>query len=97
MKMIIFYNLEKNAVKEIENFIKSRESNASFFSSGSLAEVNKVIEKDKLFKKLYGHKIYPTTKKALDMHIRRLKKKIAPEIAEKIQTIEGIGYKYYNP
>lgn len=43
---VVFYNLKEDTVKEIENFIKSRDSDASFFSSGSLTEIKKVIEKE---------------------------------------------------
>jgi len=55
-----------------------------------LQNPERVFTRDNLLNKIWGYDYYGDTR-TVDVHIRRIRKKISPEI---IKTIRGVGYKF---
>lgn len=55
-----------------------------------IANPGRVFSRDTLLNKIWGYDYYGDTR-TVDVHIRRLRKKISPEI---IETVRGVGYKF---
>ena len=55
-----------------------------------LINENNILSRDKLLKKIWGYQ-YSGQSRTVDVHIRRLRKKIGKEY---IKTVRGIGYKF---
>lgn len=51
---------------------------------------NKVVSRDKIFQKIWGKDVI-VLDRTIDVHIRRLRKKIGEEY---IKTVKGVGYKF---
>ncbi|MFN2363949.1 MAG: response regulator [Halarsenatibacteraceae bacterium] len=55
-----------------------------------LQNPDRVFTRDNLLDKIWGYDYYGDTR-TVDVHIRRIRKKISPEI---IKTVRGVGYKF---
>lgn len=55
-----------------------------------LQNPDRVFTRDNLLNKIWGYDYYGDTR-TVDVHIRRIRKKISPEI---IKTVRGVGYKF---
>ncbi len=55
-----------------------------------LQNPERVFTRDNLLNKIWGYDYYGDTR-TVDVHIRRIRKKISPEI---IKTVRGVGYKF---
>lgn len=51
---------------------------------------NKVVNRDKIFQQIWGKEVI-VLDRTIDVHIRRLRKKIGEEF---IKTVKGVGYKF---
>jgi|GEM_PF-594325 len=54
----------------------------------------KVIDKDTLAKKVWGVSAHDLHERTLDVHIRRIRKKLGPQGVDCLKTIPAIGYKW---
>lgn len=55
------------------------------------SNLNKVVTRDRIFESIWGKDVI-VVDRTIDVHIRRLRKKIGQEY---IQTVKGVGYKFY--
>jgi len=58
-----------------------------------LRKAERVLSASYLLESVWGYESDITTK-TLDVHISRLRKKLGPEAGKKIETVEGVGYKF---
>jgi len=58
-----------------------------------LRKEGRVLTPSYLLESVWGYES-DTTTKTLDVHISRLRKKLGPEAGKKIETVEGVGYKF---
>ena len=56
----------------------------------------KVFTREQLLEKVWGYEYYGDTR-TVDVHVRHLRMKLStvPEIAEAIETVRGVGYKFH--
>ncbi len=53
----------------------------------------RVLSRDTLLQTVWGYDYFGETR-TVDVHIRRLRKKLGAEAAERIETVVGVGYRY---
>jgi two-component system alkaline phosphatase synthesis response regulator PhoP len=56
----------------------------------------RVLTRDQLLERVWGHGYYGETR-TVDVHIRRLRKKLGKAAQERIETIVGVGYRFRAP
>ncbi len=54
----------------------------------------KVLSRRYLAKKIWGGKLGVISKRTIDVHVRRIRKKLGPLESTRIATVAGIGYKF---
>jgi DNA-binding response OmpR family regulator len=53
----------------------------------------RVLTRERLLERVWGYD-YPGETRTVDVHIRRLRKKIGPAAEERIETVVGVGYRW---
>lgn len=53
----------------------------------------KVLDREMLLQEIWGY-AYAGETRTVDVHILHLRKKLDPSVADRIQTVRGVGYKY---
>lgn len=53
----------------------------------------RVLTRERLLERVWGYD-YPGETRTVDVHIRRLRKKIGPPAEERIETVVGVGYRW---
>ena len=58
----------------------------------------KVFTREQLLEKVWGYEYFGDTR-TVDVHVRHLRAKLEqePEMAERIETIRGFGYRFREP
>ncbi len=62
-----------------------------------VSNIDKAYTREELLDKVWGYEYYGDTR-TVDVHVRHLRMKLsaAPEIAEGIETVRGVGYKFHS-
>jgi len=57
--------------------------------------VGKAYTREQLLEKVWGYEYFGDTR-TVDVHVRHLRAKLAthPEVAEAIETVRGVGYRF---
>ena len=53
----------------------------------------RVATRERLLERVWGY-TYPGETRTVDVHIRRLRKKLGPVADERIETVVGVGYRW---
>ena len=53
----------------------------------------RVLTRDQLLEKVWGHAFFGETR-TVDVHVRRLRKKLGEPAQGRIETVIGVGYRY---
>ncbi len=61
-----------------------------------VSNIDKAYTREELLDKVWGYEYYGDTR-TVDVHVRHLRMKLStvPEIAEAIETVRGVGYKFH--
>lgn len=57
---------------------------------------NKTFSRDALLSEVWGFDYYGGSR-TVDVHVRRVRAKLGPELAQHLETIRGVGYLWSNP
>ena len=58
-----------------------------------MKNAGRILRREFLLERIWGYAVEVSTR-TVDVHIRRLRKKLGPRSAELIQTFRGVGYKF---
>ncbi len=53
----------------------------------------RVLTRDRLLEAVWGYS-YPGETRTVDVHVRRIRQKLGPDVGERIETVVGVGYRY---
>ena len=53
----------------------------------------RVLTRERLLESVWGYD-YPGETRTVDVHVRRLRKKLGPPVDERVETVVGVGYRY---
>jgi DNA-binding response OmpR family regulator len=53
----------------------------------------RVRTRERLLEKVWGYD-YPGETRTVDVHVRRLRQKLGPEIEPRLETVVGVGYRW---
>ena len=53
----------------------------------------RVVGRERLLERVWGYD-YPGETRTVDVHVRRLRKKLGPGLEDRIETLVGVGYRY---
>jgi DNA-binding response OmpR family regulator len=53
----------------------------------------RVLTRERLLETVWGYD-YPGETRTVDVHVRRLRQKLAPPVDERVETVVGVGYRY---
>jgi two-component system, OmpR family, alkaline phosphatase synthesis response regulator PhoP len=56
----------------------------------------RVLTRERLLERVWGY-AYPGETRTVDVHIRRLRKKLGSPASDRIETLVGVGYRYRGP
>ena len=58
-----------------------------------MKNAGRILTREFLLERIWGYAVDVSTR-TVDVHIRRLRKKLGTKNADKIQTFRGVGYKF---
>jgi DNA-binding response OmpR family regulator len=56
----------------------------------------RVLTRERLLERVWGYD-YPGETRTVDVHIRRLRRKLGIAAEERIETVVGVGYRFRGP
>jgi len=61
-----------------------------------ITHANKTYSRDALLSEVWGFDYFGGTR-TVDVHVRRIRAKLGPELAQHLETVRGVGYLWSNP
>jgi two-component system alkaline phosphatase synthesis response regulator PhoP len=58
-----------------------------------ISNQGRVLSRDQLLERVWGHGYFGETR-TVDVHIRRLRKKLGKPAQDRIETVVGVGYRF---